>query len=161
MLLRIVCKYCTMSCTSIPNAHFIFYCTKQSRSVPMSWFLFRTRLRTAACIGEIRIQPKAFIWQTVRRAVWFGLWKGTGMRIWVLHSNSHFTSVECSFVSVGGVRRWKNRMNFTCRTCSLQRDVGKPRSAPTGNCSGSSATAEFRGKNPPAAMLTGWQLNRK
>lgn len=29
MLLRIVCKYCTMSCTSVPNAHLIFYCTKQ------------------------------------------------------------------------------------------------------------------------------------
>lgn len=29
MLLRIVCKYCTMWCTSLPDAHFIFYCTKQ------------------------------------------------------------------------------------------------------------------------------------
>lgn len=46
-----------MSCTSIPNAHFIFYCTKQSRSVPMCWFLLRVRLcgrmhrtnKTTAC----------------------------------------------------------------------------------------------------------------
>lgn len=67
MLLRIVCKYCTMSCTSVPNAHLIFYCTKQKctnvlvsmKSAVLSGRMYRTNKTTTStepCHSPIGLQ---------------------------------------------------------------------------------------------------------